>query len=284
VDELLPDAIPVWRDGLAAVDANHSKLVSSTKRTPNDGGYVFPDPGLFVSCTTNEKKARYFHHWKELSDLMKFRVSDGQANAQPLSNQVWRDILNGLHLSVSEGNKAAKRRDDWMKILGSCMDDVPAQFSPTANPVSFVMPSVAEARAVLWELYELNFRCELVALDSRLGGKEESHISGQSRQDQIMMCFPPNPTGPCLLVADQSLSKEGLASNNIQKRGPYLLALRDIIRAWKGPKPNEILQTKLMRQYHEKELVELEKQLVLYYTQTFFNHFGRAAMIPHRLD
>ena len=34
--------------------------------------------------------------------------------------------------------------------------------------------------------------------------------------------------------------------------------------------------------YTEKEILDLEHQLTTFYTQSFFNVFGRAAIVPHR--
>jgi hypothetical protein len=54
--------------------------------------------------------------------------------------------------------------------------------------------------------------------------------------------------------------------------------------AWKDPAPHGFdMARKPTEQYTEQEVLNLESVIATYYTQTFFNSFGRAAMTPHRL-
>ena len=53
---LSPFLIPAWSTGLQVVNQSPSFLVEASKSFNHFGHYAFPDPGLFVSPTNNEKR------------------------------------------------------------------------------------------------------------------------------------------------------------------------------------------------------------------------------------
>ena len=100
-------------------------------------------------------------------------------------------------------------------------------------------------------------------------------------QDQVVACFPGH--GP-LLVADPSLANQGLAALSITDRAPYLLTLKRLMKGWKGNAPVQIgHDEKSIEQYSVVELTVLECAVAKFYMQSFFNFFGRAAIVPHGL-
>ena len=78
---------------------------------------------------------------------------------------------------------------------------------------------------VLWELAELNFRFELLALDSRANGDR------CERQNLVAECFP-GCTTATLLVTDLSMANHGLADENWEERAHYLQALKRLMKTW----------------------------------------------------
>jgi len=101
-------------------------------------------------------------------------------------------------------------------------------------------------------------------------------------QDHVLRCFPGH--GP-LLVADLSLANQGLAAPSTAERAPYLLAMKRLMKGWKGSVPSQIVaDEKPVEQYSALELTALERAVAKFYTQSFFNFFGRAAIVPHQLQ
>ena len=134
-----------------------------------------------------------------------------------------------------------------------------------------------DVHAILWKLYELNFRFELLALDARL--THASDKSPEARQRVIKPCFE----GASLLVPEVQHAAWGLAAPRWNHRIPYLLALWKVMKTWAScPEglTGTVQQSEL--DYTEKEILDLEHQLATFYTQSFFNVFGRAAIVPHR--
>ncbi|KAF9456928.1 hypothetical protein BDZ94DRAFT_1314660 [Collybia nuda] len=108
---------------------------------------------------------------------------------------------------------------------------------------------------IIWELAELNFHFELLALDSCATTE-----SAASHQDLVAKCFPRTSLGASLLVADLSSANQGLAGASWDNRGDYVLALRKLMSSWCGEVP---------------PIIKMEK---------VFCYFRRAPIIPQRLS
>ena len=71
---LLPPAITIRSDVLAAVDTSPENIINQTTY-PTDGGYTFPDPGVFVNCTNEEKKTQYLHKRLQLRNTFIYHLT-----------------------------------------------------------------------------------------------------------------------------------------------------------------------------------------------------------------
>jgi hypothetical protein len=133
------------------------------------------------------------------------------------------------------------------------------------------MPPQSTVQGILWELYELNFHFELIALDRRM--------SNGAHDNLIAACFP-NSDGGMTFVA-LLLSTRGLATDDWHACLPYVKAFINIMYTWNVRHPQafryvEQLMTK-------DQFLELEKAAVCFYTQSFFDVFGRAPIVPHHV-
>ena len=114
------------------------------------------------------------------------------------------------------------------------------------------------------------------------GGRTDESII--TRQHLLMTCFPHAGSGGALFLTDHANANSGLGAVSWQERLPYLVQLQTVMTAWESPKPPAFnIARKPLEEYTEKEMLDLENAVTLYYTQTFFNHFGRVAMTPHHL-
>jgi hypothetical protein len=215
-----------------------------------------------------------------------------------MSNRRWRALLNygGTveGTSSSGSTKSSQLRLEMQELLGNCLDEagVAIDMSSASSDVFWreaqlsmgSMPDIRITQEILWELYELNFRFELIALDQRaqLAPKEESVAEESTHQMWLTACFPNNS----LLVADVSYANRGLTSPTIAARGLYLIAMKRLMKTWRGNVPAVIRDPpkNLSQGYSLQELGVLEEAVASFYTQSFFNHFGRAAILPHTLD
>ena len=105
---------------------------------------------------------------------------------------------------------------------------------------------------------------------------------GKSREDMILACFP-GTEGVSILVADISLAHRGLAAEKWQERAPHVVAMRDVMQSWTGFDDAHLSVEKEVKEYTEGEIVVMETALAKFYVQSFFDFFGRAAILPRRL-
>lgn len=258
-------------------------------------GYAFPEPGLVAGVRTSEKQARFLYNWIKTRPAFIYRLTSSTSSARLLSNHSWRALLNygGADAQPSVGpssgtTKSFQRRQEMHELLGNCMEEAGVGFQPTDDPQQVfwrkqplfpeTLPSTGVSQEILWELYELNFRFEFLALDRRAQVVEDT---SPDHQGLLMSCFPSD--GP-LMVVDIDMANKGLAAPSLSDRAPYIVAMKTVMRGWRGRVPEVIGgDAKPIGEYTTQELTVLENAVARFYTQSFFYHFGRAAVIPHSL-
>ena len=291
-----PFSIPAWQAALQAVDRSSSLLIEKHKTTTHYGHYAFPDPGLFVSPTTDEKKSRYIESWLQARDawLMRFQTESSLA----MSSQDWRTFLS-TDLSVPEKGvpgkdltKAATRRQNVLNMLvpkSSIYPEVQTRSTMKQLLVwqgkeypSGVLPPEDVVRQILWELYELNFIHELQSLDRRACADLDlsDTVLLLERETKISRCFPISSFRHVMIPSENC----GLAADDLGERFQFVIELLHVVKSWRGDQPAlfDISMDNLCNSTNQTRML-LEKTIAKYYCQQFFNYFGRAAQIPHRL-
>lgn len=284
----MPPAIPVWRDALAAVDRSPHNLLNAT--SPSDAGYAFPDPGLILGVTTDERRTIYLRSWLSHRMALIYRLSSSNSLARPISSQLWRTLLF-FNMSVGDQNsKSQKYRQEIADILGSCLGNdgvtlgsgMPCDIiwrGQKLPSTELVSPQILQE--VVWELYELNFRMEFRALDARLSTNAED---AEARDIALRECFPSRQQGD-LLVVKVECANDGMAAKSWRDRAPYWIAFMQVVSTWaRCPSSILICIDKPAERFTEEEFGKLEENLAMFYTQSFYNCFARAAVLPRRLD
>jgi hypothetical protein len=251
------------------------------------GHYIFPDPGLFIHPRTAMK---YIESWLRIREVWFMRVANEPSLA--LSNQSWRTYLSSDNTVPGKGDtKAARRRQEALDLLlpNTGMYSGVERRTRSMGPIVWqdreyplgVLPPENVVREILWELYELNFIHELQSLDRR--ACEILDVSSASqlfdRQILISQCFPTNSFRHVSIPTENC----GLADDDFDKRFRFVTALVFVMNSWKGDKPAILAGDLSDLQLSPDGAMELEKVVAKYYCQQFFNYFGRAAQVPHRL-
>jgi hypothetical protein len=128
--------------------------------------------------------------------------------ATPISNQEWRDFLFDGLLSASYAEKLVHWHEQVKALFASTIEELQLSLDPPMSDHIPHFPSVpvADAQKILWELTELNFCFELLALDKRA---YLSHCNEDDQQAMVVKCF----IGSSLLVADPEHANAGLQSH-----------------------------------------------------------------------
>jgi hypothetical protein len=99
------------------------------------------------------------------------------------------------------------------------------------------------------------------------------------RPSLIAACFPDS-----LLVADFNSANRGIASSNLRELAHFLFAIARVMKSWRSVDPHGWIARWNQLKWTEQELHLLEEEVAIVYTQSFYNHFRRAAILPRRLS
>ena len=125
-----------------------------------------------------------------------------------LSGQQWCDfLLDGL-LAQSHEPSLVHQCEEVKAIFADALDELQIDlFPPPSN--HFPTVPVDEAQKILWELTELNFHFELLALDKHASGLSSCQDE-HDRQAMVLKCFDV----PSLVVADVQWANFGLQAHD----------------------------------------------------------------------
>lgn len=141
------------------------------------------------------------------------------------------------------------------------------------------LPPPRIAREILWELCEVNFRNDVLALDKHL---DTSGMNLLDRQDLVGKCW----IGTSSDVDCSTSTQAGIGASVVAMRLDYLRAMYQVVATWRPAKPEALLEEFPANIHSHNFWVSLdrvEKALAEYYTDSFYNVFRRAASIPYRL-
>ncbi|KAJ6630942.1 hypothetical protein B0H10DRAFT_1979963 [Mycena sp. CBHHK59/15] len=290
----MPNYIAAWLTALTSVDLKRP----TRSRSRDDKKTLFPEIALFCTTTNPERQARYFAVWDYMKDALLHRVfessiSGASGSVEPLFSQDWRDLLNGNLFCLDttktpagkerrrkKGTRTRERNRGLLHVLGPCLEHAGISMDFDHCPVKPALPSIQHARAQLWQISELSFRLEFFSLDRRVGPvQNQNSVQREQRSDLLHSCFPQGSSNwASLLNCDIACANQGLASTDWKTKLPYLLRFRQIMECWTGEVPR--LVKTLLPEYSEQDTAKLELAVAKFYTQTFFEFFGRAPSIP----
>ncbi|KDQ59771.1 hypothetical protein JAAARDRAFT_46407 [Jaapia argillacea MUCL 33604] len=284
---LVPPPIFSWQKALENVDRSRRPSDATAKLE-----YQFPDPGLFLNLQSDEKQARFILCWLATRAAWLYQVSapSDTKDADAVSGQLWRtwlnqDIFDNSPQEPTSGTRSGRRFNKINKILGPCLRAKGVEASPTIKSVfwqelefnSASPPDVAVVRQVLWELYENNFRMEFLTLDRRTCQRRLT----ESEQVERVVYLSNLLAGPGSFIVTRPPDRDyGLASANWRERTVVLAGLRDLMADWRGNKPHAF---GIRRPKSEVEWSLLESAVASFYTQSFFDTFRRAAILPRKV-
>ncbi|KAF9026844.1 hypothetical protein BDZ89DRAFT_831426 [Hymenopellis radicata] len=232
---------------------------------------------------------------------------------EPLSTTAWRDLLGIEMFQNKPDSYVAKRRTDVQIKLMDCMKAGKLEGSidlakmgtapvlwrnqPVPNPP---LPQSVISE-VFWELFEINFRYELVALDrlcyqfkpanfEQLDGQPFDELDASStgdREIRILGCIP--HFNGRLIPEGPEVGRAGFASSDVEERRGALWGLFRIMRGWtKMGKMSAGTIERAAAVESAKDistvlLDEFEYRLACHYVWCFVVWFKRAPLLPHGL-
>lgn len=156
----------------------------------------------------------------------------------------------------------------------------------TIEWVDGTLPDGQIVTEVAWELFELNFREELLMLDE-LMCETRDEDERLKRIGLITECFQDSPCSTMVAIPPTiPIKDQGLASKSSKHRRRFIFALANVMLGWVG---RATLPAALIDfgsstvEINEIGLYWLEKAIAGFYCQTFYDIQGRPPSIPHLL-
>ncbi|KAK0471917.1 hypothetical protein IW261DRAFT_1424722 [Armillaria novae-zelandiae] len=285
--QLLPPIIEPWRLALLAVDANPARCHScgrpspeNKKAIPRENQYAFPRPDIIATLNTEQKVHSYLISWLRLRGPLFARLTIPECLPPNLYHQEWRTVLGMgfLRGDPASGTVAEKRRTEVHKMMDGFMEELPLRTDNAATSAfwrgkNYEALRQEECQEILWELAEVNFRCEFKALHRRAIGPNVQNLP-------IMRCFPDGDHLPGQL--DIGAANYGLADPLWLRRAPYIFAMKKAMQTWEDMPPSLLSEVRTAG-WTEKEFLLVEKTVANYYCDTFWQYFGRAPVLPRQL-
>jgi hypothetical protein len=292
----MPYAIPAWKSALGAVEQKYAPSGSTTL------GYAFPDPNLIAS---SKNCAQYLMNWLGWRAACIWHTTNEHCDLfDQAKAQDWRDFLghslekalqvdkDGNPLPVTSSSSHAQtckhKAADFFTGFFSLTEKPETVFWQahailTGDAVKIqeaLLPEVTTE--ILWDLFEHNFRFELLALDHVFNTNQwNSSPDYLVRNNLLCGVFFDDcgDAGGMYLVQGLPDRNYGLGADDWQGRRYFVETLRQVMLTWPGSEklPQDELSEDQDIFFGEEEAV------AKFYCQSFYDKFRRAAVVPHRL-
>lgn len=277
----IPTGIKTWSDALAAVDCS----VPSTGKWE----YWIPDPALFVGPQTEGKKQQYISKWLFVREAWLYIICDPSLGIGAVPPQWWRDYFSGSDSTTGKETRTALRKSQVTALFHRVFPERDLQSSAPSSLVWFgntISPGAVPShlcQQILWELYELGFRFELLQLDRHLCPNQARDLAASAaeevlREELIGQIFPDDHS---LRVNTLPQLHTGLSASSVRERAESLEAFRIVLCRWPSV-PVDVRQAQCLNgQRPDLYIRSVEESMIKFYVQSFFEASGRAALVPH---
>jgi hypothetical protein len=262
-----------------------------------DTGYRFTEPALLITPGSPERKKLFLANWLAARPLWISRVDHNPPEKFP-SPQQWREFLNsipseeslarassstGVPTAAAMRKRAAKELfgEDLMDAQGAtwAINDTIEWRNQTISVASLIDPPTRLIRLILWELYELNFRYELLALD-RVMARPSWEESLHDRRNLLYGIFP-GEGGFVMWSSPLPEDGGGMWARQLSDIYPFVENFRKLLSSWEDAPAR--LRAPLDASTFDNNMYFLVMQPACdFYVQCFFDHFGRPPVVPHR--
>ena len=295
--DILSDT-PNWRYAL--------QVVSPLPNPPSRAAvYYFPPPFIFISA--GDKLGRFIHNYARIRMFCRQRLLEPHFDGRPLKISEWKHALHGDYSIDNESlleatgqpvvdAKASLRHEHKQAIrklfaksagLTSYSEDMTPKFRRDRITAAQAASDRALAREVIWEVNEMNWRCELRALDSLVVDADRSEWLRWEREQAVCEVWRETKAESAhssLFCTQRSrFCWTPVGANGWRERMYNLVAFIRVLSRWPNF-PSELRDRlhALGDQTDAEEFARSEKVAVAFYVSTFAQHYGRLPCIPLR--
>ncbi|KAI0758470.1 hypothetical protein BC629DRAFT_1295995, partial [Irpex lacteus] len=235
-------------------------------------GYFAPDSALIMAPTREDTLKLNIKNWLKIRSEWRYILEDDKLRT-PIAARTWRAFLRSHNAQDSE--VLAKFRDAWGVGGAVVMSNEPTWHGALVSDNEI---DATFCKGITWELCRLNFRYELLTIDSiivRRTGPDAPDIAAQRLR------WINDVLGNDLRTeySERPVADTGLAARNIQDRVHSLEALRQLMQCWPN-RPLELgdIQTP-MHTLDVSAVQQIEKAIARFYIQTYTRHSNRPPVL-----
>ncbi|KAF9231670.1 hypothetical protein BU15DRAFT_68149 [Melanogaster broomeanus] len=295
----LPDLDLRWNMGIARIDRSPHRINTA----PPISGYPFPDVAVFGRTTSAERVARYTANWL-FCRIPWARAVEASQVPYP-STKMWREFLNGLPQYITDKDpgspsyaqyrqlewlqpppfdpnqkgKSQERRDADARVL---QREVPSMVHVSRRiiPVADILHLPPEIMKVItWEINELGFRYELLAMDriKTLLIRSDAAVA-KSRDALVANVFDSNSLLNFMAWRPPHYQESGFTTPLWERRVRSIWRLRAVMEAWPGSPAR--FKDATLPSNEQADFEAFECIVIDFYLQSVFDMWGRRPTIP----
>ncbi|KAI0710774.1 hypothetical protein C8Q76DRAFT_624266, partial [Earliella scabrosa] len=262
--------------------------------------YFYPPPFLL---DTDDKIPRYIHNLVRIREFCRLRLLDSSIQGTPLTIAEWRAALWGDYDQKHDpsgrpqgGDQTRAERKHEQKAAighlfgnGACLPS----YSASANPTFCGSPVTAERAArdfevrmlLLWEAHEVNWRCELMALDHAMMPRDNWPVVRRWAREAELSSVWGRPTAMLSVVPDMPVETSSFCwaeSTDVGWREcrERLHALVKVLARWDGCSSYLRDVARQPPLWTAEEYDFIQHETTKFYTTTFVNRFHRLPVVP----
>ncbi|KIJ64155.1 hypothetical protein HYDPIDRAFT_29045 [Hydnomerulius pinastri MD-312] len=260
-------------------------------------GYRFPEPAVFTNVSSADSLKRHLANWLALRPFWVGRIA--QNPDHNIGPKIWQAFLNSSPNDTTPpeaDTRAAKlkkaARDMFGDTLGNNMsgatwagnDGIDISFRGMMSRVSHLAnPPPVFMQAILWELHQLHFRYDLIALNRFLlpaiWDNPQLHAE---HQVLLATIFPSEVVSG---TWDGELTGQPpelfLGTINDVEAVARMEAYRNLVSTW--PRVKDTLLTPLTPATPMSKLHEVAQALQVLYVESFFLVTGHPRVVPRKV-
>ena len=300
--ELMPTTSPEW---LSARQLVKRDVQLKDVLLKSQVGMMYPDPGYFNGCNLRSRQTAIAAWLSIRANRCGQMAYPGYPTMPVVSASTWRKFFNIWRtrpstISVippSSANEGTQLHDDATaaaammfgeKMMSLMRDSATEVFwcgtrFTVADGAVQDMPSRI-IQQITWELMELNWRYEILALDKALAPQKwaTDDIANQ-RVEAILRVFHPDSSFTPVAAAFPTVQPSASAMTP-SDRLPALKALREVM--WDWDCASDAIRFSLLLEPQTTECDEaafLESHTMQLYCQTFYEYFHRPPTLPAQI-
>ncbi|KAL0059091.1 hypothetical protein AAF712_014192 [Marasmius tenuissimus] len=298
---MMPPPLPVW--ARASAQAGTGFNLNMCPPPGINNGYALPNPNIIAGTRNQATQAAFITTWLKLRPVLLYRLRS--PTFEPLKLKEWHVVL-GIEVHGHKPNtQAAQSQNNIEKMLQECLDSGNMEGSVDLTNLSeapvvwrgssltpFSLPPNNIVKEILWEMFEINFRYKLLALDHRC---YRAGLSSNKREQEVLGVILHFENA--LIPSDVAQGHEGFASCELDiaiGRRQALRGLLQVMDGWTGG-PGQLPQSlqnlavsnrldiASATKVEWNEVENIEYAVSHHYVSVFRTIFQHAPLLPHSL-